>query len=139
MTATALPLVTAEPSAAATPTAAAGVRAPKDVVTQATVRGVIWLGFEGCVGLTPDGASPYLPPPGQDDFVLFFPRGWRVEPEHPKNPRFGDHFQLLAPSGQVVAHDGDVLEVAGEIRALEATYCGFGWPIDVGAATHVAD
>ena len=116
------------------PTPTAGVRAPTGVPTDGTIVGTIWLGFEGCVGLTPGPDSPWLPPLGQDDFVLFLPRGWAVAAQHPRNPRFGDHFELLDGAGRVVATDGDVLEVAGEIRAIEATYCGFGWPVTVGEA-----
>lgn len=101
------------------------------------MRGSIWLGFEGCVGLTTAADSAYLPPVRQDDFVLFFPKRWKVVAEHPKNPRFGDHFEVLDRDGKVVARDGDVLEVSGVIRAIEATYCGFGWPITVREARRV--
>ena len=89
------------------------------------------------MGLSPTSASPYLPPVGQDDFVLFFPKGWKVVAAHPRNPRFGDHFEVLDPDGRVVARDGNVLELAGQIRAIEATYCGFGWPVTVRQATRL--
>jgi hypothetical protein len=115
------------------------VRAPSGVATNATVSGTIYLGFEACVGLTPDGSSPYLPPTGQDDFVLLLPKGWEVVAAHPVHPRFGDHFELLDRDGKLVAHDADVLEVTGEIRAVEATYCGFGWPITLREAHRVRD
>lgn len=128
---------TASPTAPSGPTQPTGVRAPKDVATTGTVIGTIWLGFEGCVGLTPTSTSPYLPPIGQDDFVLFFPRHWKVVAAHPKNPLFGDHFEVRDPKGHVVARDGDTLAVTGLIRAIEATYCGFGWPVTVRQASRV--
>ena len=119
------------PTVPASPTPMPAVRAPTGVATAATVRGEIYLGFEACVGLTPDASSPYLPPLGQDDFVLSFPKGWKVVPAHPSSPLFGDEFELRDPSGTVVARDGDSIQVTGVIRAVEATYCGFGWPVTV--------
>jgi hypothetical protein len=107
-----------------------GIPAPAGAATSGTVSGVIYLGFEACVGLTPGPKSQYVPPPGPErDFVLTFPKGWKVLPAHPKNPRYGDHFQVLDSRGKVVAEDGDTLLVTGEIKALSATFCGFGWPM----------
>ena len=103
------------------------------------VRGSIYLGFEACVGLTPDATSPYRPPVGEDDFVVVFPKGWRVVPEHATDPRFGDHFQVFDTTGHVVAVDGDVLEIKGVVRASAASHCGFGWPISVRQAKVVQD
>ena len=133
------PVPTGQSSAPPSPSPVVGVRATSGVTTAATVRGTIYLGFEACVGLTPDASSAYLPPAGGDDFVLFFPKGWRVVAAHPVHPRFGDHFKVLDRRGKVVARDGDVLEATGEIRASEATYCGFGWPMTVREADRVAD
>ena len=133
------PAATVVPSLAPTPTPRIGVRAPAGVTTEAVIRGAIYLGFEACVGLTPGPDSPYLPPVGQDDFVVFFPKGWKVVPAHPSNPRFGDHFQVLDAAGHLVAVDGDVLEIDGVIRMSEATYCGFGWPISVREAKLAGD
>lgn len=130
---------TGEPSVAPSPTPVVGVRAPGGVTTEATVVGEIYLGFEACVALAPGPASPYLPPPGQDDFVIVFPRGWKVVPEHPTDPRFGDQFEVFDGSGKVVARDGDRLEVKGLIRAKEASHCGFGWPISVRSAQVAKD
>jgi hypothetical protein len=101
------------------------------VATDAVIRGAIYLGFEACVGLTPAPDSPYRPPIGQDEFVLVFPKGWKVVPAHPSNPLFGDHFQVLDATRQVVAVDGKVVEIDGVISMIEASYCGFGWPISV--------
>lgn len=115
------------------------MHAPRGVVTPATIIGEIWLGFEACVGLTPNADSPVLPPIGQDDFVLVFPRGWKVVPDHPSNPLFGDHFRLVDRDGRIVAEDGDVLEARGQIRAIEATHCGFGWPMSAREAERVGD
>jgi hypothetical protein len=131
------PVPTAQPSAPPSPSPVVSVRATSGVATAATVRGTIYLGFEACVGLTPDASSAYLPPAGQDDFVLILPKGWKVVAAHPVHPRFGDHFKVLDRKGRVVARDADVLEVTGEIRANEATYCGFGWPITVRQAHRV--
>jgi hypothetical protein len=101
--------------------------------------GEIYLGFEACVALTPNASSPYIPPAGSDgDFALLFPAGWQVLPEHPKRPRYGDHFRIFAPDGSLVARDGDVLEVTGEINAFEGSRCGFGWPLRVREAHRVA-
>jgi hypothetical protein len=120
-------------------TPATGIPAPAGVATNGTVSGVVYLGFEACVGLTPGSQSQYVPPPGPErDFVLSFPKGWKVVPAHRKNPRYGDHFRILDRSGNVVAEDGDVVEVAGEIKAISATFCGFGWPIRVREATRLA-
>ena len=124
-TAPASPAPTVVPS----PTPRLGVRALAGVATDAVIRGAIYLGFEACVGLTPGPDSAFLPPIGQDDFVVVFPKGWRIVPAHPSNPLFGDHFQVLDATGQVVAVDGDVLEIDGVISMIEASYCGFGWPI----------
>ena len=56
-----------------------GIPAPAGVATAGTISGVIYLGFEACVGLTPGPESQYLPPAGPErDFVLLFPRGWKV-------------------------------------------------------------
>ncbi len=126
------------PTVLASPTPIPPVRAPAGVATAATVRGAIYLGFEACVGLTPNASSAYLPPFGQDDFVLFFPKGWKVVAAHPSSPLFGDQFTILDHDGTVVARDGDTIEVAGEIRAIEATYCGFGWPVTVGEVRSLA-
>ena len=127
------PTVPVSPAAtvAPSPTPRLGVRAPAGVTTDAVIRGAIYLGFEACVGLTPGPDSAYLPPIGQDDFVVAFPKGWKVVPAHPSNPLFGDHFQVLDATGQVVAVDGDILEIEGVISMIEASYCGFGWPISV--------
>jgi hypothetical protein len=130
------PAGTAQPTSAALPTPLPVVRAPSGVATAASVRGTIYLGFESCVALTPDAASGYLPPVGEE-FVLFFPKGWKVVPEHPRSPRFGDHFEIRDRAGHLVARDGDALEVTGEIRAIAATFCGFGWPISVQKAVRV--
>lgn len=124
-TAPASPAPTVVPS----PTPRLGVRAPAGVATDAVIRGAIYLGFEACVGLTPGPDSAFLPPIGQDDFVVVFPKGWKIVPAHPSNPLYGDHFQVLDATGQVVAVDGDVLEIDGVISMIEASYCGFGWPI----------
>ena len=129
-----IPAAAVVPSVAPSPTPLVAVRAPGGVATPGVVRGEIYLGFEACVGLTPGPTSPYLPPLGEDDFVLAFPRGWKVMPEHPTAPRFGDGFQVLDGSGRVVARDGDELEVDGVIRAKAASHCGFGWPISVRSA-----
>ena len=126
-TAPASPAPTVVPS----PTPRLGVRAPAGVATDAVIRGAIYLGFEACVGLTPGPDSAFLPPIGQDDFVVVFPKGWKIVPAHPSNPLYGDHFQVLDATGQVVAVDGDVLEIDGVISMIEASYCGFGWPISV--------
>jgi hypothetical protein len=114
-----------------------GVRATAGVATALTVRGAIYLGFEACVGLTPDASSAYLPPVGEDDFVLVLPSGWKVVAAHPAQPIFGDHFELLDADGNVVAHDADTLEVTGRLRATEASHCGFGWPLTVREAKRV--
>jgi hypothetical protein len=37
-----------------------------------------------------------------------------------------------------VAEDGDVLQVTDGIKALSATFCGFGWPLRVRTATRLA-
>jgi hypothetical protein len=133
------PIATASQTALPSPTPMTGIPAAAGVATNGTVSGVIYLGFEACVGLTPGPASQYVPPPGPErDFVLTFPKGWTVLPAHPKNPRYGDHFQVRNSSGKVVAEDGDVLQVTGEIKALAATFCGFGWPLRVHAATRLA-
>jgi hypothetical protein len=133
------PAATVVPSLAPGPTPPIGVRAPAGVTTDAVIRGAIYLGFEACVGLTPGPDSPYLPPVGQDDFVVSFPKGWKVVPAHPSNPRFGDHFQVLGSAGEVVAVDGAVLEIDGVIQMSRATYCGFGWPISVREAKVAGD
>ena len=138
-TLSASPVVTVVPSLAPSPTPRIGVRAPAGVATDAFVRGEIYLGFEACVGLTPAPDSPYLPPVGQDDFVVVFPKGWKVVPAHPTSPRFGDDFQVFDAAGSVVAVDGDQVEVAGVISILEASYCGFGWPISARQAKLVGD
>jgi hypothetical protein len=109
------------------------------VATDAVIRGAIYLGFEACVGLTPGPDSPYLPPMGQDDFVLVFPKGWKVVPAHATNPLFGDHFQVLDATGKVVAGDGDMVDIDGVISKIEASYCGFGWPISVREAKLAGD
>jgi hypothetical protein len=127
------------PSAARRLTPAPGVRAPAGVATPAVVRGTIWLGFEACVGLTPGPTSPYLPPPGENDFVVVFPKGWRVVPAHAADPRFGDQFEVLDEAGRVVARDEDAVEVHGVIRAIQASPCGFGWPISAGGVRPTQD
>lgn len=127
------------PSLAPSPTQNIGIPAPTGMATVATVSGVIYLGFEACVGLTPGPESRYVPPPGPErDFVLEFPKGWKVVPAHPKNPRYGDQFKILDRTGRVVAEDGDVLEVTGVIKAISATFCGFGWPLTVKTATSLS-
>ena len=134
-----LPLETAGPSSEPVRTPSVGIPAPAGVATVGTISGVIYLGFEACVGLTPGPESQYVPPAGPErDFVLLLPKGWKVVPAHPRNPRYGDHFRILDPSGKVLAEDGDVLEVTGEIKAISATFCGFGWPIKVRSATRLA-
>ena len=130
-TSTTTPTATAEPSLGPSPTPFVGVRVSAGVRTVVIVRGAIYLGFEACVGLTPGPDSPYLPPIGEDDFVVVFPKGWKVVPEHVTDPRFGDHFQVLDGTGRLVAVDGDVLEINGVVRASAASHCGFGWPISV--------
>jgi len=125
------PAATASPSLMPSPTPRLRVRAPAGVATDAVIRGAIYLGFEACVGLTPGPDSPYLPPLGQDDFVLVFPKGWKVVPAHPTNPLFGDDFQVHDATGKLVAVDGDEVEIEGAISMLQASYCGFGWPIAV--------
>ena len=117
------------------PSVAFGIHAPAGQTTEGTVVGTIYLGFEACVGLTPGPQSPFLPPLGPErDFVLFFPSGWKVVPAHPRHPRYGDDFQVLDRSGKVVAEAGDVLVATGEIAAISATFCGFGWPVRVSEA-----
>lgn len=133
------PPPTVGPSLAPSPAPVVRVPAPAGVATAAIVRGAIYLGFEACVGLTPDATSPYLPPIGEDDFVVVIPKGWKVVPEHATDPRFGDHFQLLDATGRLVAVDGDVLEISGVIRASAASHCGFGWPISVRHAKLAGD
>jgi hypothetical protein len=133
------PTATVAPSVAPSPTPLVGVRAPAGVRTAVVVRGAIYLGFEACVGLAPDGTSPYLPPIGEDDFVVVFPRGWKVVPEHAADPRFGDHFQVFDAIGELVAVDGDVLEINGVVRASAASHCGFGWPMSVRHAKVAGD
>lgn len=139
LSASEIPAGTASQTPTPSPTPSTGIPAPTGVATTATVSGVIYLGFEACVGLTPGPESQYVPPAGPErDFVLLFPKRWKVVPAHPRNPRYGDHFRILDPSGKVVAADGDVLEVTGEIKAISATFCGFGWPINLRAATRLA-
>lgn len=133
------PVISSAPTALADPTPNIGIPAPTGVATTATASGVIYLGFEACVGLTPGPESPYVPPAGPErDFVLVFPKGWKVVPAHPRYPRYGDDFRILDRNGKLVAEDGDVLEVTGEIKAISATVCGFGWPIKVRAASRLA-
>jgi hypothetical protein len=121
--------VTFEPTAQPSPTAGPSVRAAAGVRTEAAVVGVIWLGFEGCVGLLPSAGSPYLPPEGEDEFVLAIPSGWKVFPAHPDSPRYGDPFRITDPTGRVVAEDGDEIRLNGVIRPFQASFCGFGWPV----------